>query len=280
MACTTIFECGEDTLLQALGTHTKMKRETPKIGGSFGGFIAVIVCLVLVIVVSCTAVFFLLRDQKAFDEEQARRRKRSRYHHSGSETQIPSYEGTSTRQMWSARLLSFLRRGNTQNNTHSRGASRIRMKRGGLHGWVQTGSGDGWDSDASVERRARAVPTVVEEVHTPSPPSVYTPPRFAPTPVSRSISDSASSVRFDLHAIRGLPYPDRHGSPQSTLPNIQSQLSISSYSPAPSPVPIRTLSPEPIPEAMTLEDDTRHYVTPSGAVMRTFPGGTKFIEAL
>jgi hypothetical protein len=37
MSRPTLFERGKESFSQFFGTHTFMKRETPKIGGSFGG---------------------------------------------------------------------------------------------------------------------------------------------------------------------------------------------------------------------------------------------------
>ncbi|KIY68763.1 hypothetical protein CYLTODRAFT_489489 [Cylindrobasidium torrendii FP15055 ss-10] len=46
----------------------------PRIAGSLGGFIALVVCLCLIIVAACIAIFFLLRTRDPTDSERARRR--------------------------------------------------------------------------------------------------------------------------------------------------------------------------------------------------------------
>ncbi|KAF5386838.1 hypothetical protein D9615_002013 [Tricholomella constricta] len=239
-------------------------------------FIAVIVCLILVIIVSCVAIFFLLRDQKAFDEEQARRGKQNRYEGT-SEVSSYKFRGTSARRPWSVRLAALFRRRDTQYKTRPRIIDRARLNDGGgTHRWMQAGSTDHWESE--IDSRSMGV----QEASTlPSPPSLYPAPSdISSIPVSWTISDSTSSVRFDLQPTRSYLYLEAHPSPQSTLPSIHSQLSSPSYSRTSSPVPLRSLSLESIPRRISLDNDSRHYVTPSGIVMRTLPGGTKFIEEL
>jgi len=269
---------GRESLLQLLGTHTETKRDNlPRIGGSFGGFLAVIICLSLIVIVSCIGIFFLLRDQRANDEAQTRRSKRSRYA-SAPGSHIPAYdlERTYPHRPLSTRLAVMFGRPDTQKNT-GLNINRGNTDGGATHGWVRAGSSDEWEAD-----RAEGVATLlsVREVVSPSPLSARSTPPPSPTPVSRTTSESTSSVRYDLHAVRGLSYPERHISTHSTLPNIHSQLSSPSHSPASSPVPLRTLSPESVPEGLPLDSDIRQYLTPSGVVMRTMRGGTKFIEAL
>lgn len=244
------------------------------------GFIALAVCLVLIIIVSCTAVYFLLRDQKTFDEEQTRRR--NRYH---SDTDASSHPRKRTRApiSWSRRMAALFGRRDTNDDTQARSnINQVKMRRGsGEHRWMRTGSRDDWESDSSEERRHTVSQLGVREAPSPSFSHVYsTRSIIQPTPVSRTTSDSTSSVRFDLHAVRGLGYPDRSLSPHPTLPNIHSQLSSPSYSPISSPVTVRTTSPESMPSGMTLDDDGPHPAPQSGAFTRTFPGGSKFIEDL
>ncbi|KAF8061729.1 hypothetical protein FPV67DRAFT_1673339 [Lyophyllum atratum] len=249
--------------------HTATKRDnTPRISGSLGGFIAIIIFLSLVIIASCIGIFFLLRERTASDEEQARRGKRNRYANASRST-------ANRRPL--ARLAAMFGRADPQERTRPQNISRGNTKGGGAHGWIQAGSTDDWEADMSV---GVAGPSGVRDIGSSSPSlSLRTTRPPSPPPVSRSTSDSTTSVRFDLHAVRGLQYPERLSS-QSTLPNIHSQLSSPSYSPAPSFVPLRTLSPEPIREESSLDGDSRQYTTPSGVVMRTLPGGSKFIEAL
>ncbi|GLB35559.1 hypothetical protein LshimejAT787_0211240 [Lyophyllum shimeji] len=254
----------------------------PRIGGSFGGFVALVVCLSLLIIICCIAIFFLLRDQRTSDEEQARRAKRNRYAtRSGSHSPSYELEGTSHRTPLT-RLAAVFGRSNDPRRARPQNRSRGNMKGGSEHGWIQAGSTDDHDWNPDLGE-GLAGPSRVRESASPSPVSLQNRQVPSPGPVSRSTSGSTttSSVRFDFHAVRGLSYPERRPSPHSTLPNIHSQLSSPSYSPASSsPVLLRTLSPEPIPSALTLDDDSRQYVTPSGVVMRTLPGGSKFIEAL
>lgn len=278
MSRPTLFERGKEALSQFFGTHTFVKRETPKIGGSFGGFIALVVCLIIIIIVSSTAVYFLLRDQKAFDQEQARRR--GRYQ---SDTDISTYprKRTPESNSWSSRFAKLLGRRDTSGDTLARSeAGHVKMKRGGgQHGWMRTGSGDDWEPGTNEQQRRVVGQLGVRE--TPSPNLSYVYPTrsiIQPSPISRATSDSTSSVRFDFNPVRGLGYPDGHLSPHPTLPNIHSQLSSPSCSPAPSPVPVRTTSPESIPSGMSLDEDRPHHAP--GVITSTFSGGSKFIEDL
>jgi len=276
MPYSTLFQPGEES------AHVETKRDNvPRIGGSFGGFIALVVCLSLVIILFCVAIFFLLRDQRTSDEERTRRAKRNRYpSRSGSHVSSYELEGNSDRRLLT-RLTAVFGRTDTYQGVRPQNLSRGNKKGGSAHGWVQAGSTDEhhWDPDLG---EAIAGPSGIQESASPSSVSLQHREAPSPSPVSRSTSDSStSSVRFDFHAVHGLSYPERHPSPHSTLPNIHSQLSSPSYSPtSSSPIPFRTLSPEPVPNGLTFDDDSRQYVTPSGVVMRTLAGGSKFIEAL
>jgi hypothetical protein len=167
----------------------------------------------------------------------------------------------------------FGRRGPNDDSQTRPDTSRVTMKGSGGHGWVQAGSEDDWEVDLVADRRQRAAESGVREVSSLMLPSVISvPSMIQPT---RSNSDSTSSVRFDLGPTRGMANYDRHPSPHPTLPIIHSQLSSPSSSPAPSP--LRVSSPEPAYGGAT-PDSSQQFISPPS--VRTFPGGTKFIEAL
>ncbi|KAG6909588.1 hypothetical protein DXG01_016627 [Tephrocybe rancida] len=220
--------------------HIEAKRDTPQINGSSSGV--------------------------AFDAEQAHLPKRNH----GPRIRLNSTD-SGARPTWRSRLRNLFGRGeeiDTKENSQA-------QMRGGMDGWMQAGTSDDWTSEADL---GASGPSNVREVTSTTPPSPRG-TRFAtpPSVISRSTSDSASSVRFDTHGIRGLVYPETRS---SQLPNIHSQLSSPSTSPQSSHLHLRPLSPEPLPNGLRFDNDSREYVGSSGVVMRTLTGGTKFVEGL
>ena len=224
-----------------------------------------VVVLIIIIIVACTAIFFLLKEEKKLDEENGHRKK-SFPIRSLPNIQTSSRDPPPNRIPLSKRLLSLFR---------SR-ALDTRSKEGGhteYSGWMQARSGGDWDFEP--------VPSVRHESASPSRATPLSPPTL-PMPVSRNQSTSNWSVRHALNAIRGTPNAQRNSiSSQAMLPNLQPIPSSPTYSPAESPLPVRTLSPasDGIPEGPSINDEIRQYSTSSG-VMQTLPGGTKFIEGL
>lgn len=110
--------------------------------------------------------------------------------------------------------------------------------------------------------------------------AVYTPRVHSLT------SDGASSIRYDPHAVHGLPYPELSVlSPQPTILSLQSQLHSPTSSSSSSPVPRRIMrSPEPI--ANTSSQGSSHdsirdsLPQPVPPVLHTLGSGTKFFESL
>lgn len=151
---------------------------------------------------------------------------------------------------------------------------------------MQTGSGDDWDIDARSQTGTPAQyrpPARQISGNGLAPTYIAAPTPNRPVPASYPSADSTTSVRFDLNAVRGLSYYDRYApSPQSTLPSIHMQLSSPASSNTTPLTPVRTISPEPISSSANVSEDSegRHFSTHSGHSMRTFEGGTKFIEAL
>ncbi|TFK61492.1 hypothetical protein BDN72DRAFT_849605 [Pluteus cervinus] len=265
-----------------------LKREPPKIGGSVGGFVAVVVCLVAVIIIACSAAVYLYREERQQDEESARRRS-SRYEQTRSMISTSEYPSTSQtpKPSWLARLS-----GNPGSNQNARSVPpRVKHGRGGEAGWVQASSGDNWDAQLSSERLSSPqkpgspVP-LFQKLEIPAPArasrTIESPSPTKSSPTSQPTGDSISSVRFDL---RGLNYRDSFApSPQPTLQTLRAPSPISSGTA--SPLPLRSTSPEPmlLSSSMTppgQSSEAPSYFTPQAALtVRTFSGGTKFIEAL
>lgn len=241
-------------------------------------------CLVIIIIACSVAIWFLLREGTSPDEEAARRRNQYQQH----SMPIPSnfLLPTNTQKQWLPRFPGFFNGPHTSDNTRS-GPARAMVGRGVGQGWMQTGSRDEWYPHLQDDRQ----PARAEEERLTRPRETYerrarvmecpSPTNTAPS--SYPTSDSISSVRFDLQAVRGLPYHDNFApSPQPTLQGLHVQYSSPVSSGAPSPLPIRSTSPEPI--SLGLDSQTEagetHHSMQSAMSRRTFEGGTKFIEAL
>ncbi|KAF8894824.1 hypothetical protein BD779DRAFT_1797741 [Infundibulicybe gibba] len=308
------------------------KRGSPKINGSVGGFIGLVVALVVVIIVACTAVFFLLREEapsgqprsRNYDQDEGpakpsysvsvppapwysrlgrifgqrgdlnhgtRVHPRSRNYEQDADLAKPSYGATASvlPAPWYSRLSRILgRRGDLNHSTRTQ-TNRMKMGRPTPEagGWVQTGSRDDWDPEVSGSGSRYTCPgglMPVPEISEQGPPLTYPTPletSFRTPPISYATSESGSSVRFDLHGIKGMAYRDRQSpSPQSSLPTVHSWLNSPASSSAPSPLPARTTSPEPMQSLCSDISADREPERPahSGSSMRTFEGGTKFIE--
>ena len=105
-------------------------------------------------------------------------------------------------------------------------------------------------------------------------------PRFYTHHMQTPTSDDASSVLYDPHDVRGLPYPGQFPvSPQATIPSIpESQINSSSLSSPFSPVPRRIMkSPEPISSTISL-DSVRDSLSQLAAPV--LASGSKFFESL
>ncbi|KAK0473997.1 hypothetical protein IW261DRAFT_1569364 [Armillaria novae-zelandiae] len=238
------------------------KRGTPKIGGSVGGFIALVVGLSLIILISCVAIFFLLREGQSSDEERATRRRRYR-----QQALEYTYGPTASPQpaSWSSKVKSVF----GGNSSSGQGSKR---------GWVQAGSGDEWETE-SIEQH----PGISQRG---SMQMTYSPPLDAPFHPPLQPSESASSVPFDIQGVPILPYLTSLSSPspRPSLPNIHSRISSPTPSDPLSPIHDRVVSPEPIAPAH-VDSPVEHHEgrklsDQSATSVRTFNGGTKFLEAL
>ncbi|KAG7089830.1 hypothetical protein E1B28_011477 [Marasmius oreades] len=293
-----------------------MKRETPQIGGSSAGFIALVVCLCMIIVITCTAIFFLLKHNDPTDAERAARRQRRYAHQSVPSSASYTYDPSSTPSKgWFSKVTDIF------NNNEARGSSTqsknrknnkrgdgLKMKLGGSPtGWVQAGSGDEWDLGEEGDRG---------RIHTTDTATVGSSPLIpTPNPYSRGIDspfsppmarESVSSTYFDSHTVPGLSpiAGHRSDSPSSHPPALVTQSNPSSPVAIPpatgdsSSFPTNTISqqrsvsPEPM-SAHPIENsnlhkkdaslnaiDTRKWSVQSGVSARTSGTGTKFIEEL
>ncbi|KAF8968263.1 hypothetical protein BDZ97DRAFT_1755318 [Flammula alnicola] len=274
------------------------KREIPMIGGSSAAFIAIVVILVVVIAIACTAVVILLREDMAEDGEALTRRARGRYHLSGFHG--PSVFN-STRD-WFTRVLGIS--GSHQRVENDRADKSRIIKGHPRQGWLQAGNGSDWDSDSIDDRptgkqKNATASTMVRMMD--REPSMGTPrssnagsfPHLSR--VYSPGSDTASSVRFDLNSARGIPYAEPSSlSRQGIIPSIQSHLYSSpstQSSPSPSPAPRQPASRMALTSAESLggfsSNDSADnigisnpFAAPSQPSIRTFKGGSKFIEAL
>ncbi|OBZ75513.1 hypothetical protein A0H81_04880 [Grifola frondosa] len=79
---------GVDSLDAAPPPVAGQKQMVPEIGGSSGGFIALVVTLAAILLFSCVAIFFLLRNHSPTPYERQLRRARSLRHDYSSEAPV------------------------------------------------------------------------------------------------------------------------------------------------------------------------------------------------
>ncbi|CAA7260843.1 unnamed protein product [Cyclocybe aegerita] len=295
------------------------RRETPKINGSSAAFIALVVVLVLIIVVSCTAVIFLLREERAQDEEALRHRHRSREEPSSYPQKsqrwytrifgLPTYKAARSGESPSRsdKVKKY------KMGRHGQGW----VQAGSGNEW-DSDSGDDFPSPRKTQNipgpsaaamRTRdydpslGTPSNSSTAGSPFPyhPTQSRSPHPIPPRVYSPVSDTSSnhSMRgYDPHGVRGLSYPE-HYAPSvqgATLPSIASQLYSPPSSPSPSsdhhhytpantrrsiPGTSGTLESEPSNDSMNSSRvPPRSFASQSIPSVRTFEGGTKFIEGL
>jgi len=265
-------------------------RELPKINGSSGGFIALLVCLSVLIVVLCTAVFILLRDHSPSDEERAIRRQLSQRRREQTQTESSSYTYPS-----STAPVSLARKVGGMFGIGATADEQKRPKKGGKSGkgWIQTGS----DDESENEVQSRSISGLqkqgsVGEVYsikladrsTAREDGPIDPP-FRPPQTPYSETDSTSSVPlYNPYTPSSTPPPLRTAVTRLQLadspsPSSASSLALSSAA--------RALSGSPESYAADSIDDIhppgeRHFSTNSGGSIttRTSHTGTKFIESL
>ncbi|KAJ3999684.1 hypothetical protein F5050DRAFT_876371 [Lentinula boryana] len=245
------------------------ERGEPKIGGSVGGFIALVVSLILVIIIACTATFFLLR-QETRDEETATRRRR-RYRHQAAPPSSYVYDPSSTpSRSWFASLKDMLSGGI---GSVSYNAAR-KMK--AHDGWVQAGSGDEWDHDMRDVEQLRSMghgDAQYGMAYFPQLDPPFRPPANLATESSYTVhspSEPRTSQSPEPSSI-----PNRFASESSEPPT-------SSMHPFEIHAIPRSASPEAMissqaPSSVYFESQNRKN---SDISTRTFSSGTKFIEGL
>jgi len=265
--------------------------EGPKINGSAPAFYALIIVLSLVIAVAFAAVIYLLL------EERADRRSEDRHMHrpvDDESVKDPSYQPTTK---WYKRIFGMGSNGN-QDGVRDMGTNH----RG--QGWIQAGTTDEWESNESAEEsKSRGQPSSPPQEYNPSlvtkrTSATYSLPRRSL--VYSFVSDRSSVLPSDLPV---LPYEDASApSIRYSIPSIYSQLLPSSpgsvshcahqlnctiSTVSATPVRISTTarmpsSPVSIGHAPSDSHDGSDLAETMSQKpsLRTFEGGTKFIEVL
>ncbi|KAJ3800733.1 hypothetical protein GGU11DRAFT_772205 [Lentinula aff. detonsa] len=243
------------------------ERGEPKIGGSVGGFIALVVSLILVIIIACTATFFLLR-QETRDEETATRRRR-RYRPAPPSSYVYDPSSTPSRS-WFASLKDMLSGGI---GSVSYNAAR-KMK--AHDGWVQAGSGDEWDHDMRDVEQLRNMGHGDAQYGMAYFPQLDPPFR----PPANLATESTSTVHSHTE-------PRTSQSPEpSSIPNRFASESAEPPTSSMHPFEIHAIPRSASPEAMiSSQAPSSVYFEPqnrknSDISTRTFSSGTKFIEGL
>jgi len=239
------------------------KRTLPKIAGSQGAFIAVIVALVLTIMFSCIAIFFLLRNNETSDQDRAVRHRNKRRQRPAVSNSSFNYSPSvlAPQAASKSRWFSIFDRSRRDNKQAAHGKP----------GWMKAGSAD-WDGEHDSTKHSTRSP----EVH------IFPVPVRSP-PASKFVLSSrpASITPYERSRVTVQYSPMSHHSPIST-PLTAAHPSSPSTPPS-FPVPIRSSSPEPMPDIeendLTFQDE-RQDSGQSHATVWTFEGGTKFIESL
>ncbi|KAJ6598654.1 hypothetical protein B0H10DRAFT_1959307 [Mycena sp. CBHHK59/15] len=216
------------------------RRDSPKIGGSEGGFIGLVVGLAVIIFVSCVAIYILLRDHSPSERDRETRRQQSRY--ASDSPSAPLKNGAP----WSAKLGGI--------------AAKVKLGRGG-HGWIQA-SGDAWEADEVERSREMSGLGAARGQPLDAP--------FHPPTDPYAASNSSETIRYDSDT------------QYNSMPSSQTNFATVPTSRSSSPI-VRTSSPE---SAVQGEKDSpthtqnRQFSMESQTSIRTFEGGTKFIEGL
>ncbi|KAI0355096.1 hypothetical protein OH77DRAFT_1403787 [Trametes cingulata] len=242
----------------------------PEIGGSFGGFIALVVALAAIFLLSCIGIFILLRNHEPTAYERHMRRARAREHDFSSEAPI--------------------------------GPPGIRERLGRLFGrqpgWIRASAGeDGDEWDASDDRIPNAFNSLRERdrTHDQYPATFAAAAGRSRAQARDNVAPSLStdSVEVELSAPSAYSYGGSRRSPGPRfLPDPEDEPAPSIGS-APVSLPVSESPPSvlPAPEA-ELEftpRDERHFSVQSGGSgsdrasvrsMRKFDNGTKFKESL
>lgn len=252
-----------DVLHESEGAEL-LKREAPVIGGSVGGFAALVVCLVAVIILSLTGIVYLWRDDGPL----------SRSHRYGS---------SNSRGFFSLpKFTNFFQFGGYRSSGHSAAplpthtpTSSIKMSKESVQGWARATSPDDFDPDGL---RQLSYAHASRSLSLSPPPSTYSPSPAPGSPFQppMRLDPTSSVVRFENSHSVTVYHPILSASPQPSIPTITT---IPSNPPSPPP-PLRTVSPEPMTFNDSDADEGYKFAVHSGVTMRTLQRGTKFVESL
>lgn len=231
------------------------RRTVPEIGGSQGGFIGLVVALSVLILICCIAVFFLLRNYEPSEQDRAARRER--YHRNRDRQEHDSTPGSSSfgdklRGMWANKWTSGSRR------------------RGG-RGWIQAGSGDEWEINSDHG-----------EEHVAQQPIQSLSRSFQERPYDPQVLQMDSPLSdAELYAQMHYEDPYAKGPLHVTSPQrVTFARSQSPFSQSSSPMSPGSHRDASMDDEEVRPPDHRHFSTQSSTSVRTFEGGTKFIESL
>ncbi|KAI8999127.1 hypothetical protein BD414DRAFT_575567 [Trametes punicea] len=239
-----------------------IEQSRPEIGGSFGGFIALVVVLAAIFLISCIGIFILLRNHEPTPYERRLRRARARERDFSSEAPI----GPPGIRERLARLF------------------------GRRAGWIKASAGDGDEWDASEER----IPNTFSSSDLRE--RDYAQDEYPATlatlrahPLERAAPrKNTDSVEVELKAPSAAVYAPPRLPRLSYLPDSEDEPTPSIRSaPVSTPVSLSTPSLPLDLEPEVKPRDEKHFSVQSGSSdvisvrsMRKFDNGTKFKESL
>jgi len=271
---------------------THVERQVPKIDGSSGGFIALVVCLSLLIVGLCIAVFIQLRNFEPTDEERTIRRQLGRRHRSNPSSLFAYTSSTTSPAQLTQKIASVFGIGTTENN------GRKKMKKGSKSGrdWLQA-PGEEWEADMNGTNVQTRSLSGLQNPHDTGEPrgirladhrsiSKDDSPLHPPFQASQqSYSSSSNSSVQDIHN----PFTRSSMTPSPlhiAVTRLQTENSFvpSESSPSLLSTTTRALTGSPDPYAIGSADDLHsqgeRQVSQGTISTRTLHTGTKFIESL
>ncbi|KAL1947229.1 hypothetical protein VTO73DRAFT_14190 [Trametes versicolor] len=248
-----------------------VEESRPEIGGSFGGFIAVVIFLVVIFLSSCIGIFILLRNHDPTSHERRARRARARDRDFSAEAPI----GPPGIRERLARLF------------------------GRREGWVKASEGEDQDEwDASDDR----IPNPFHSLRERDRAHDQYPASFASRPSAQDVARnmSADSIEVELNAPSAAYYNAPSISPGTSLLQSEhddegsSSIHMAPVSSPVSQVPQTTVIPAPEhARGPSAGQDERHFSVPAGTSwrgedidggrvrsMQKFENGTKFKESL
>lgn len=239
-----------------------IRREFPKIHGSSTTLIVLIVVLVVLIIVSLSAIFYFLRQERGIGGQEAQRRQRYNAQ--------PLLDRDISNPQHSKKWYSYLWSSRDRYN-HARLDKRMERN---AAGWIEPNSRVN-DAEGHALSRSDNQSGLLRNGSSGSE-SFVAGPRFY---AHRTTSDDASSLRYDPHDVRGLPYPEQFPiSPRATTSEVGSPLNSPTSSSPSSPIPRRIMkSPEPISSTASY-DRVRDSLTQLPPPV--LASGSKFFESL